>query len=184
MKFFLLFVKSFYNQRMRILISLLFSLSGNIRRSDYIYGITYGYLLALVSLATLIRPFDWRLIGSGIDTALVMQFFAAIIGIIGALWILIAVITKRCRTIGIPVWMTALALICPPCALFGLKADTRNFAPTPGISWVDRIFFWVLITISIYAVWWIYRIDIGLRLTLSLLVVFAAIALWFFGKDT
>ncbi|MEI6711368.1 MAG: hypothetical protein WCK88_04060 [bacterium] len=48
---------------MNILKKLLFSYEGKIGRADFIYGIIYGYLLALVSLDALTQPRNWMLIG-------------------------------------------------------------------------------------------------------------------------
>jgi len=70
---------------MNILKKLLFSFDGKIGRADFIYGIVYGYLLALVSLDALMQPLQWELIGSGIDIGFVAQYIASIFGIIYAI---------------------------------------------------------------------------------------------------
>lgn len=77
----------------------------------------YGYLLALVSLDALTQPRNWKLIGSGLDIGFMVQYNVSILGIILALWILLAVLIKRARTLEYDIGMSLMAFIFPPLAL-------------------------------------------------------------------
>jgi len=77
----------------------------------------YGYLLALVSLDALMQPRDWKLIGSGSDIGFMIQYNISILGIVLAIWILLAVLIKRTRTLGYDTGMSLMAFILPPLVL-------------------------------------------------------------------
>ena len=77
----------------------------------------YGYLLALVSLDALMQPRNWKLIGSGSDIGFMVQYGVSILGIILAIWMILAVLVKRTRTLEYDIGMSLMAFIFPPFAL-------------------------------------------------------------------
>jgi len=127
---------------MNILNKLLLSYKGKIGRADYIYGIVYGYLLIFVCLDAMIQPRNWKLIGSGYDIGFIAQYIASVIGILLAVWIVLAVLIKRARTLGYSDSKGILAFFIPPLVLIGLKKDTEVFVYNGVMSIADRVFFY------------------------------------------
>lgn len=167
---------------MNILKNLLFSYKGKIGRADFIYGIIYGYLLALVSLDALMQPRNWRLIWSWFDLGFIAQYAISLIGILCAVWILTAVMIKRARTLNYSVTI-ALLWLFPPLAVAGFKKDTDTFLYNGWMSFTDQIFFYVVIAILLLGIWSIYQVNTTYQIILTLLGLFAFICVILFSYD-
>ena len=169
---------------MNILKKLLFSFRGKIGRADFIYGIIYGYLLALVSLDALSQPLsNWKLIGSGLDIWFIAQYAVSVIGIILALWILLAVLIKRARTLWYTVGMSLWAFIFPPLVLFGLRSDREPFVYNGWMSVADKCFFYSVIGIFLLSIWQIYQIETSYKIWLTIIALIATICTVLFNRD-
>ncbi len=168
---------------MNILKKILFSYEGKIGRADFIYGIIYGYLLALVSLDALLQPRNWKLIGSGLDIWFIAQYSVSVLGIIFAVWIVGVVIIKRARTLGYTEIFGLIALIFPPLILIWLKKDKETFLYNGGMSITDQIFFYVIIIILIGGIWSIYDIDRIYQTVLTVFWILAIICTFLFSRD-
>ncbi len=168
---------------MNILKKLLFSYEGKIGRADFIYGIIYGYLLAFVSLDALLQPRHWQLIGSGLDIGFILQYGISIPGIICALWILTAVLTKRAHTLWYWRMMGILPLFVSPLVVVGFKKDSGEFLYNGKMSITDQIFFYVVLGLVTLSIWFIYQITLPYKFLFTILVIFAIFCVILFSHD-
>jgi hypothetical protein len=112
-----------------------------------------------------------------------VQYFLSAFGVIFALWIFVAVVTKRFRAVGFEIYYTPLALIFPPLLLLGLKKDKEHSIYNGNASLVDQIFFYVLLGIVFASVIGVYQVNWFVKLPIIGVLIAIAIALWIYGRD-
>lgn len=168
---------------MNILRNLLFSFQGKIGRADYIYGIVYVVLLFFISTDIFINPTSTRLIGWGYDTSAFFQYIASAIGFVIFAWSFFAVTMKRLRALKQDIRYSALALLFPPLLVVGFLPDAEKYKYRSGLSPVDQVFFYILITILVIALFSLYRLSLSVRFILFLTVAICAVLVYFFWKD-
>ncbi len=139
--------------------------------------------MALVSLDALIQPQNWRLIGSGFDIGFMAQYSVSVVGILLALWILLAVLVKRARTLEYHTGMSLIAFIFPPLALFGLQSDREIFLYNGGMSTADKCFFYGVIIIFLLSIWELYQISIGYKVFFTIIILITILCTIIFNRD-
>lgn len=98
-------------------------------------------------------------------------------------WSFFAVTMKRLRALKQDIRYSALALLFPPLLVVGFLPDAEKYKYRSGLSPVDQVFFYILITILVIALFSLYRLSLSVRFILFLTVAICAVLVYFFWKD-
>ncbi len=168
---------------MNILGRLLFSFEGKIGRADYIYGILYAVLLFFVSVDAFVRPESVFLIWQWMDVMQLLVYVLSFIGIGAFIWIYLALLIKRARTLWIELSYTILAILFPPLLLVGLQKDTTKHTYNGPFVLLDQIFFIGLLAGILLCIFFLYDTSILATSILVTWLIIAVVAGVFFGLD-